>query len=157
ERGNVEGNELRPGLRIREAKPAMLEIHMVPLQRQDLADPAAREDEEANRSGRRSRNPPYPLQCPQRPPHPSHLSFAPEPLARSFREALNVTHWIRGVPAKAPTFAQVEHLREESERSVRLVWRRLEAIAQPIHVTSIHIRDLPRSKSGAKEVIDEPC
>src|SRR5690606_19891189 len=50
-----------------------------------------------------------------------------------------------------------EHLREEREHSVRLVWRRLEAIAQPIHVTSIHVGDLPRPKSGAKEVIDEPC
>src|SRR5208283_4023154 len=119
-------------LRVRKAKGAPLEIHVLPAKRQDLAHTTTREDQKTECCDCGSGHAAGAAEIVQSTSQTRQLLLTREPLAVPLGEPLHVADGISPILPQTPALGEVEHLREKSQNSVRLVRSLPESIPEPV-------------------------
>lgn len=127
---------------------------MLPTQRLDFGEPAAREHQQPDGRDRRAGLGAVLKDFVENRAQALELLGAQEALPLLFLEPLDVEARVRAVGSQAPHLGEVEHLREHAERAVGLVGRLAQAVVQLGDVASLDFRHLAAADSGIDEELD---
>src|SRR5680860_143557 len=154
QRRGAEDNDTLACFRVRQKQDPSLVIHVLPAQREDFSQPAAGEQQEADR--------PYcglvllgiGLHSAQDLPQPVELRRGEVSFPLLLLKLVNVSGGVRAVRPQAPLLSEVEHLTEQRQNSIGKVWTFAQGVVQTLYIFPCNGRHLVRTELR-KDVILE--
>ena len=147
-------DDLGPGLAVRQAQFAPVQIDVFPSQCQDLCLPASRQHQQADRSNGRRPFRSLPLDLPQHLAQAAVFLVREKPLAPLFPEMLDVPARVGGVRAHLPEFRHCEHARQRRQHPVGVRRCRTHVVVQGHHIDALDVRYPARAQPGQDVALD---
>lgn len=149
--GLAEMDYLGTGLGIRQAQDALGQIDVGPLQRHDLVQPTAGQDQHAGGENGRGQFDPLRLHLAQYLADPAEFGRAEKALALLLGVFPDVLSRVGAVRTQAPHLGEAEHLRDHFEAAVRLIRNVAEVVMELGHVRPRDARDRELAERGQDE------